>query len=347
MKRANGTGSVSYLGKGRRKPYVARVSTSAGTETLGTYATRREAVDALEEYNAQKRLGMAPAPGSRTVTVGDCWNLWSARNLAGAGDSKRDNYEVPWRRRISKFADMRIRDVGVDDWQRLIDEDVAAGLAPNTITKTLQTIRAINRYAMERDYIMKDYSQFVIMPDRKAVVEKGSLTHEQIAEVRKLADVGDKWASASLILCYTGFRINELLPLTKEDLTADWILQGGEKTDAGRERIVPVCTRLRPYVETWLSRHGSTILCHDNGRCISYSCFLSHFRELMTRLGVPSATPHWTRYTFNTLCHEGGVDLLTQKWLTGHSTDADITHHYTKATVEQLIGAVERLWWPE
>lgn len=349
LKRPNGTGAISFLGKNRRNAYCARIHAGNGKyEVLGYYPSRKAAEEALTMYNAQKLLGLAPPPGCLNVTIGQCWDLWSARELEDASHSKRMNYEAPWRRRLIAYADRPIRSMGVDDWQKIVDDDVAAGLASNSVVKLIGTIRALCKYAMERDYISKDYSVFIQAPRSAPVHEKGALTHEQIAELVRRGAAGDLLADAAVLLCYTGFRIEELLPLTECDLDREaWTLTGGEKTEAGRGRIVPVCSNVRPTLLRLLDQHGDTIICKRNGTRYSDGYFRTLFKSMMAEIGAEGATPHWTRYTFNTLCHEGGVDLLTQKWLTGHSTEADITHHYTMSTLAQLQAAVELLWWPE
>lgn len=347
-RRGNRTGSICNLGKGRRKPWNVRLYMEDGSlKSYGCYATYKEAEEALELYNAQLLLRQAPAPGALDVTIGQCWEAWKDRELAGATDAKIRNYATPWNRRLEQIRDVKIRTMGPDDWQKLIDDDVQAGLSSSSVIKLVTVIHALNRYAMERDYIVKDYSQFLRLPEKTTKYEKGFLTHGQVSQVRGMADQGDRWAASVLILCYTGWRIDELLslPVSRIDI-AEWTVVSGEKTNAGRDRVVPICTKLRPYVQSWLDRGGRYLICKGDGNRYSRDGYLGHFRDIMATIELRQATPHWCRYTFNTMCHEAGIDELTQKWLTGHSTEADITHHYTKSTMAQLKAAVERLWWP-
>ena len=68
---------------------------------------------------------------------------------------------------------------------------------------------------MERDIIVKDYSQFIRLPSVQSKHEKGMLSDLQLKKLEQLAASGDPWADAVLILCYTGFRISEFLALTR------------------------------------------------------------------------------------------------------------------------------------
>ena len=69
----------------------------------------------------------------------------------------------------------------------------------------------------------------------------------------------------------------------------------------------------------------------------------SHFSPIVHSIGLPQASPHWCRHTFSTRLHAAGVDALTRKWLMGHSTDDDITDHYTHASIEKLVEAIGKL----
>lgn len=350
MRRANGTGSISYLGKGRKKPYVVRESYKDDDglirqRTLGTWATRRDAQAWLDCYNADRLRGVAPPPGAVTVTIGELWEAWSARELKDAGKSKRNNYITPYERRLVKYSKRRIRDMRTDDWQEIIDADVRAGLSPGSVSKLKVLIGVLSRYAMERDYISKDYTQFVKLPEARAVVEKGALTREQLDRLHQMARDGVKWADVCLIYAYTGFRLNELLDLTPASYSPDHggILTGGSKTDAGKGRIVPVHRRIAPYLAAWMAKKGAYIIPGRGGGRMSEHTVSDHVKTVMAALGVPAATCHWLRHTFASMATEAGVDQVALKWIMGHSTEQDITNHYTHLSVEYIVGEMAKI----
>lgn len=147
------------------------------------------------------------------------------------------------------------------------------------------------------------------------------------------------------MLCYTGFRVSEFLQLTRFSYHPEdgGYLQGGLKTESGRNRIVPVHPKIRPYLMAWLDKGGDTIICGENGKALSSEQYREHFRQVADRLGAPGITPHWCRHTFATLLHTAKADPLTVKWLLGHSTKSDITAHYTHETICVLKEAIELL----
>ena len=77
MKLPNGYGSVVKLGKGRRKPYAARVTTSWTDDGkqikkyIGTFQTRAEALNALANYN-QNPFDM----DLRKLTFAEVYERW-------------------------------------------------------------------------------------------------------------------------------------------------------------------------------------------------------------------------------------------------------------------------------
>lgn len=50
--------------------------------------------------------------------------------------------------------------------------------------------------------------------------------------------------------CYMGWRPQEMALLKVEEVNLDdWYIRGGIKTDAGKQRVVPIHTRIRPLIK--------------------------------------------------------------------------------------------------
>jgi len=230
----------------------------------------------------------------------------------------------------------------LDDWQTILDEDEDEGRSQSLINNDAILIKALYNCAMERDIVGKDYSAYLDIPSVGAKRPRDALSDLQVAQLAKMAASGVPWADTALILCYTGFRVSELLNLTPFSYHPEngGYLQGGLKTEAGRNRIVPVHPKIKPYLRAWLSRGGETIICDGHGHAIPPEQYREHFKELMVQIGVPNATPHWCCHTFATRLHTANADALTVKWLLGHSTKSDITSHYTHETIDVLRGAI-------
>lgn len=347
MKRANGTGSIVKLSGTRRRPYAVKVSgrNSYGhviQKILSTHEKAADAQAALEEYLACREAGKAPPPDRLNVTVGEVFELWKAREYRKLNKASIASHNAAWNKRISRFAARKMRSMTLDDWQAILDEDEDECRSQSLINNDAILIKALYNCAMERDIVGKDYSAYLDIPSVGAKRPRDALSDLQVAQLAKMAASGVPWADTALILCYTGFRVSELLNLTPFSYHPEngGYLQGGLKTEAGRNRIVPLHPKIKPYLRAWLSRGGETIICDGHGHAIPPEQYREHFKELMVQIGAPDATPHWCRHTFATRLHTANADALTIKWLLGHSTKFDITSHYTHETIDALRGAI-------
>ncbi len=347
MKRANGTGSVVKLSGNRRRPWAVKVS---GRNKYGHVIQRivsyheraADAQQALEEYNRAKASGAAPAVDKLALTVADVFAAWSAREYRKLKPASITSHNAAWNKRVSRFAPRKMRDMTLDEWQSLLDEDEDAGLSQSTINNDALLIKALYGYSMERDIVGKDYSRYLDIPSVGAKRPRDALNDLQLAQLTQLAAGGFPWADTALMLCYTGFRVSEFLQLTRFSYHPEdgGYLQGGLKTDSGRNRIVPIHGKIRPYLQGWMDRGGEAIICDGRGKPLASERYREHFHEVAVKLGVPNATPHWCRHTFATLLHSAKADPLTIKWLLGHSTKSDITAHYTHETIDTLKEAI-------
>ena len=76
----------------------------------------------------------------------------------------------------------------------------------------------------------------------------------------------EPWVDSVLVFLYTGFRISELLDLktVNVDLDANTI-KGGMKTKAGKDRIVPIHSRIAPIISGRVA-DGGEYLFTQNGK---------------------------------------------------------------------------------
>ena len=344
MRRPNGTGTVVKLSGNRRRPYAVRISGRdkygmITQRTLSYHEKHVEALAALDEYNQAVKAGTAPTSDKLSITVQEVYGLWSARKYAKAGVASVTSYKASWAR-LTPLHSLKMRDVSLDNLQEIIDQDEALGLSKSSITNDKMLMKALFRFAMERDIVSKDYSVYVELPSVGAKYEKGAFTDLQMKQLEQMAAAGVPWADTVLMLCYTGFRISEFLSLTpfSYDKKGDY-LRGGMKTEAGKNRVVPVHPKIKPYLTRWLAMGGETIVCKE-GHKINPQAYRDHmFRPVMDAIGLPQATPHWCRHTFATRLHAAGAKALEQKRLMGHS-DKDVTEHYTHTDLQQLRDAI-------
>lgn len=131
-----------------------------------------------------------------------------------------------------------------------------------------------------------------------------------------------------LIMCYSGFRISAYKTMTV-DLEHRYF-QGGIKTKAGKNRIVPIHPDIFPLVQRRLERSKELL---PN----SVFDFRKSMYAKLNELGITRHTPHDCRHTFSWLCEHYCVNENDRKRMLGHSFSGDITNGtYGHRTVEEL-----------
>lgn len=153
-----------------------------------------------------------------------------------------------------------------------------------------------------------------------------------------------------LIEIYSGWRPQELAILKTDDVDiTSGTMRGGLKTDAGKNRIVPIHPLIKPLIEKRMSEAAalqSEYLFNDTngqqGTYMTYDKYRSRFDKVMKRLNLKHH-PHETRHTFITKAKACAVDEYILKLIVGHAI-ADITEKvYTHRTIEQLKNEMEKI----
>lgn len=100
-------------------------------------------------------------------------------------------------------------------------------------------------YADANDLCDKDYSQYVKINIDDDDEHGVPFTDADLKKLWKHKD--DETVEMVLIMCYSGFRISEYIDLSTE--LDEKYFQGGIKTDAGKNRIVPIHPSILPLVK--------------------------------------------------------------------------------------------------
>lgn len=347
MRRPNGTGTITKMSGNRRKPYAVRIPVRNNRgrvvqKYLSYHATQKEAWEALEQYRMRLVEQSAPAPESLSITLKEVYETWSSRKYSKAGASSIASYKASWGR-VRRLESMHIRDIGIDQWQSILDDDERTGASKSKINNDCILMRALSKFALERDWITKDYTQFLVIPSAAPKHEKGAFTELELKKLELLAAQGFPGADAALVLCYTGFRISEFFALTR--FSYDPIAQtltGGMKTTAGKNRVVPIHPKIAPYIQSW-AEQGTDSLYTFDGQSITSQHYRDHiFKRIAAEIGRPQATPHWCRHTLASRLHAAGADPLNTKRILGHA-DKDVTDHYTHTDLDGLREAILKI----
>lgn len=158
-RRPKGSGSVYRLAGNRARPYIAL---TASKESLGTYATAGEAVQALDAYNAQR----TPAARLR-YTFEDVYQRWSAQHYQDVGPKGRESYERAFAKAESLYR-REMRELRQEDYQAVVDALAGAGKSRSLCEKQRQLFSQMCQWAMKQDIITQNYASGLRLPGAAA-----------------------------------------------------------------------------------------------------------------------------------------------------------------------------------
>lgn len=345
MRNPNGYGCVYKLSGNRRKPYAARVTVGwelgedgrsrQKYKTLGTYAKREEALKMLAAYHDD------PHAIPNAASVSQIFDMWSDVKFETISDSGVKGYKAAWNwvpeaTRALQFVALR-----KNHMQDAIDK-CGVGWHTKKAIKTL--FNQLYRYAIENDYVEKDYSQFVDLRGAKPNSRREPFS---AGEIQTLWEMRGRleWIDTVLILIYSGWRIGELLNMKTADVDLEnWTMRGGSKTEAGKNRLVPIHTKIRPLVAAYYAPDRSYLLPSPEGdKPLSYYTYRDvYFRRIMEQLQMKHR-PHDARHTFASLLDSAGANKLCIKRMMGHASK-DITDQvYTHKDIDELRQELEKI----
>ena len=300
-RRPKGSGSVYKLGGTRAKPFVAM---TAKRDVLGTFATPGEAVQALDAYNAQNTTA-----ARLKCTFADAYAQWKAQpKFDKLSTDMKKGYELAYAKAAPLY-DRQLRDLKAADYQQVIDQMVENGLSRSSCEKQRTLFSQLCEWAMAQDIINKNYAQLLHLPAAAGKAER-TLTADEIARIS--AYQNDKrfgqTAQIAMVLLYTGMRIDELLSMRCENVyLKERYMQGGEKTEAGKNRIIPI---LDPIYK--LDKRNVA----------------TKFRALMQECHIEGVHPHTLRHTASSKMVECGLEKTAVQAILGHKNFSTTANKY-------------------
>lgn len=215
------------------------------------------------------------------------------------------------------------------DLQTVID---SCALKHASLELILNLIKQMYAYAEKNDLCDKNYSNHLKI-NRPDDDESGQPFSEE--ELKILwNNKTDPYIELVLIMCYSGFRISECR-IVAVDLKEKYF-KGGIKTEAGRERLIPIHSAILQLVEKRIAR--DRILLN-----ITTSAFRRSLAKRMRKLNMEH-TPHDCRHTFSYLCEKYNVKENDRKRMMGHSFGSDITNAiYGHRSIKELRIEIEKI----
>ena len=324
LKRANGTGSVYKLDGRRTRPWVA----AKNKTIIGYYAKKAEALEALA------RLSGRDVTERYNMTFSDVFTGWKQEHYRTIGKKGIDSYEQAYKV-FASLAERKFRELRTDDFQRIIDS--RTGRSRATLAKEKQLITQLSKWAIRQEIVTTNFASFVLLPSERKK-EKEIFTNAEIAVLEK---DGSDAAKIVLMLIYTGMRISELFELPLAAWHETYVV-GGEKTEAGRNRIIPIRPEGRRYFsELAENADGPLLISGYRGQRVAANFRKRDYYPLLERLKIQKKTPHATRHTYASWAVEHGMKPEILQKVMGHANYTTTADIYVHADTDVLISAVE------
>lgn len=271
-------------------------------------------------------------------TFQQTYDRWKKEYESRIAPVTMSTYKAAWK----YYADVYYRpivDLTVSELQKCID---SCGKGRSTLNDMKTVCSLVFRYAIVNKLVTDNPAQFLYVSTKK----KGTRPAFTADELKAIKEAIGKipYADYVYFMCLTGFRPNEMLSLKKDAYQKDKnVLIGGFKTEAGKNRIVPVNAKLQGVLQERMATDSEYLFPRSDGTLMDDEHFRKYcFNPLMNALGITDRVPYSCRHTFaNLLKNVKGSDT-DKAALIGHS-DASMTKYYQSPDYESLKAIIDSL----
>lgn len=331
----NGFGSIKKLSGNRRNPYAVY----APSKTVNGVRVPGELIECVETWEAgYERLVLYKAnrewelkkKKEKLYTFAEVYEMYYKEKYELSkkkyGKQSRDSTRAAFKN-CESLHERIFCELMYDDLQTNIDSYIGK-LKHSSLELIKNLYNGMYKYAVKTGICEKDLAKFVEIriddDDEKGV----PFTEEELI---KIVNSDLQACKIATILCYSGWRISELVNVVID--RENNLFLSGMKTEAGRDRVVPIHPYLFPILENF---QGKIITSDQTYRKQMY--------RALEELGIDKHTPHDCRHTFSWLCDKYKVDRICKKKMIGHSLGSDVTDAvYGHRTIEELREEISKI----
>lgn len=274
---------------------------------------REQAAQAKADAERQRQL-----EESRNVTLTEYWPVYlTSAKLITDGKKKATTWRAEeglfenWLKPV--LGNVRIQDIDVDHWDRLMGVLVDAGLAPRTRQYAALVLRQVLAFAYSRKLVPTPPPT---ARDVGATIGKGGnrrtrvLTGQELQEILSVLAERDPNAYAMTLFCaMTGCRFGEAAGLEWKDVD----LGAGEATfratKNGQDRTIPLPDSLVAFLSEIRGQGRLAGPVFLNGAGKPYAQPPQPFRDTVEDLGLNEGRGKRDRVVFHTLRHTAATRL--------------------------------------
>lgn len=321
----NGFGHISKLSGNRSRPFMVR---TPERQVIGYSETYEEAYLLLCEYNK--------TPWDvelKKATFEDIWNIFYETDFNNYAKSTQNNFKTCYK----KLEPIKNKEYASFKTYHFIRFLNTLDCTDATYNQILKLLKHFDDTAYQLDVIDKKYAYEL---KSKTIETKKERVPFSEKEIDILWDhVNDDFVDYILISIYTGFRRNELVNLKISDIDLEnWTIKGGSKTEAGKNRVVPIHERIRPLILR-ITREAKNDCFYPH----SQIAFWKNFKKVTKTLLNKERTVHEARHTMRTRLDNAGANKVAIDRILGHKSNDTGMDIYTHKTIEQLHEAVALL----
>lgn len=336
-------GTITKLPGKRQNTYWARlpIDYSSGTperKSIGCFRTYNDAAEALAKAMYICEAAAESLPNTTLQMVYD--QFIESNYFSGLSKSAQGAHRTAWKH-LSSISEVPVANVTKNTFQVPIDNLRKAGKKRETLAKVRNLSSLLCQEAMGMGLLTTNYGQLVQLPQKDS---KGSppFTSADLKRIWAEVDKGNSTAMAVQLLNYTGMRPGEMLSIRIEEHLLQhgtkWYIKNGSKTDAGRNRIIPLPDILIPCISTLLDNRtaGPLIQAPGGGSYRLDNWRPRCFNSLMEQLNLSDHTPYSCRHTYADLQKRRNFDPEIMMEIMGHEDYATTVEHYHTTTDEDL-----------
>lgn len=326
--RGNGQGTAYKLPNGSYRAVVTLgyIDGKRIQKTKSGFKTKKDAL----EYIPILRKDIQE---KKHINFSEAFEMWKDSHYRTIGKSKQSSYNTAYKRcKPLYFRD--VATIKLFDMQELVDQ-CPGGYYPKQDIKVL--LNHVLRYAKINEYCTTNFAEYIKLPPLEKS-KKVSFNQEELNALWTDYNNGNEFTGYILIMIYTGMRYGEISTILKENINlTDHYMIGGIKTDAGKNRQIPIADKIFPIVERFYSNNDTKLL------EMSEKIFYDNFKDTIARIGARTIlTPHCCRHTFSTMMAENNIQPAIIKETAGHA-NYSTTLGYTHIPLQSKLDAVNKL----
>ena len=361
--RGNGTGCAYYdsvhrywvaqVIDGYRKPADETKQMIPIKKTKSGFKRREDALAYCRKIQDEKNN--SPDLTMTLQQIYDAWEEWySPRVDPSTMASYRSAYK-----HYAQLHPVRIVDISAADLQKCMD---ACQCGKRTHQNMKVVAGLLWKYAKDKHIVSQVESENLYTGKGKSK-KREALTELEVEKIRQAIST-ERYADYIYCQCYLGYRPGELLELRKDQVVEHngrLFLVEGKKTEAGRDRTVPVHQKIEQIIRLRLYVPGTDLIFpqYQFGKISKKNpvpLFLgfkkmtdSYFREMifkpmMARLKIAEGkVPYAARHTFSNKLKKADGDDIDKAALIGHSDYTFTQTKYQSTDLDELQAVMDSI----